>query len=502
MNEVLTPKQISKFKITTRLLMQEAFKKGYKISYFKSSPSTLSGITRCEKNGRELFFRSTLSSLTDAFGVFAAENKALTYSLLSLSGVSTPETISLGDGQSVEYAYDFLDMHKKVVVKPANTNHGEGITIGVTDKVGLKKAVDLARDTGNGEVDVIIQKQIEGDEFRFLVVEGKVIAVASRRPPQVVGDGKATIKKLIEQKNQDPRRGIKHTSDLTLIDIAEVRKVKGEKFLMKIPLKGEVIAVLDVSNLSKGGEAVDFTDKASPVLKELAIKAAEHCFLGIAGVDIMTQDITTNSTKNSFVIEVNLTPGIRMHQFPSEGKPRDVAKIIFEAFEKTSRPIGKQLIIIGRSERVILPDLSSIKVPAKIDTGADWSSIWAHKIVNDNQNLNITFFGPRSKYYTGKVHTFTPKEYSITRVANSFGQKEIRYKIKLKILIEGRLINGTFTLADRSTKLYPILLGRSLINGKFMIDVSKGNPLIAEEKARKSALERELRKYNHKGITL
>jgi len=502
MNEVLTPKQISKFKITTRLLMQEAFKKGYKISYFKSSPSTLSGITRCEKNGRELFFRSTLSSLTDAFGVFAAENKALTYSLLSLSGVSTPETISLGDGQSVEYAYDFLDMHKKVVVKPANTNHGEGITIGVTDKVGLKKAVDLARDTGNGEVDVIIQKQIEGDEFRFLVVEGKVIAVASRRPPQVVGDGKATIKKLIEQKNQDPRRGIKHTSDLTLIDIAEVRKVKGEKFLMKIPLKGEVIAVLDVSNLSKGGEAVDFTDKASPVLKELAIKAAEHCFLGIAGVDIMTQDITSNSTKNSFVIEVNLTPGIRMHQFPSEGKPRDVAKIIFEAFEKTSRPIGKQLIIIGRSERVILPDLSSIKVPAKIDTGADWSSIWAHKIVNDNQNLNITFFGPRSKYYTGKVHTFTPKEYSITRVANSFGQKEIRYKIKLKILIEGRLINGTFTLADRSTKLYPILLGRSLINGKFMIDVSKGNPLIAEEKARKSALERELRKYNHKGITL
>jgi hypothetical protein len=114
----------------------------------------------------------------------------------------------------------------------------------------------------------------------------------------------------------------------------------------------------------------------------------------------------------------------------------------------------------------------------------------------------VIFFGPRSKYYTGQLHKFTPKEYSITRVANSFGQKEIRYKVKLKILIKGRLINGTFTLADRSTKLYPILLGRSLINGKFIIDVSKGNPLIAEEKARKSALEKELRKYNQKGITL
>ena len=502
MNEVSTPEQISKFKITTRLLMQEAFKRGYKISYFKSSPSTLSGITRCEKNGRELFFRSTLSSLTNSYGAFAAENKSLTYSLLSSNGVSTPETISLGDGQAVEDAHNFLDMYKKVVVKPANTNHGEGITIGVTNKTELKKAVNLARNTGNGEVDVIIQKQIEGDEFRFLVVKGKVIAVASRRPPMVIGDGKSTIRALINQKNQDSRRGFKHASDLTLIDVDEVRKAKGVKFLETVLLKGESVDVLDVSNLSKGGEAVDFTDEASLAIKELAIKAAKHCFLGIAGVDIMTQDITSNSTKNSFVIEVNLTPGIRMHQFPSEGKPRDVAKIIFEAFEKTSRPIGKQLIIVGRSERVIFPDLSSTKVPAKIDTGADWSSIWAHKIVVDKGNLNVTFFGPRSKYYTGKVHIFSPKEYSITRVANSFGQKEIRYKIKLKISIKGRLINGTFTLADRSTKLYPILLGRSLINGKFTIDVSKGNPLIVEEKARKSALEKELKKYNQKGVTL
>jgi D-alanine-D-alanine ligase-like ATP-grasp enzyme len=502
MDEVSTLEQISKFKITTRLLMQEAFKKGYKISYFKSSPSTISGITRCEKNGRELFFRSTLSSLTDSYGVFAAENKALTHALLSSNGVSTPETISLGDGQAVGDTFDFLDIHKKVVVKPANTDRGDGVTIGVTDEAGLKKAVSLARDTGNGEVDVIIQKQIDGDEFRFLVVEGRVVAVASRRPPQVIGDGKSTIRELINQKNQDPRRGVKHASDLTLIDVDEVRKARGVKFLEEVLPKGKTAAVLDVTNLSKGGEAIDFTDKASPVLKELAIKAAKHCFLGIAGVDIMTKNITSNSTRDSFVIEVNSTPGIRMHQFPSEGKPRGVAKIIFETFEKTSSPIGKQLIIIGRSERVILPNLSSIKVPAKIDTGADWSSIWAHKIVLDHNNLNVTFFGPRSRYYTGKVHIFTPKEYSITRVANSFGQREIRYKIKLKILIEGRLINGTFTLSDRSTKLYPILLGRSLINGKFIIDVSKGNPLIAEEKARKSALEKELRKYIEKGTLL
>ncbi len=497
MNKVSTLEQISKFKITTRLLMQEAFKRGYKISYFKSSPTTLSGITRCEKNGREFFFRSTLCSLTDSYGVFAAENKSLTFSLLSSNGVSTPDTYSLGCDQAVEDAFAFLDLYKKVVIKPANTNHGEGITIGVTDRIGLKKAVSFARDTGNGELDVVIQNQIEGEEYRFLVLGSEVIAVAGRRPPQVTGDGKSTVKQQIDQKNKDPRRGVKHDKDLTLIDIDEVRQAKGAKFLNTVLQKGVVANVLDVSNLSKGGEAVDFTDIASPALKKLAVKAAKHCFLGLAGVDIMTKDITADSTENSFVIEVNLTPGIRMHQFPSEGKPRDVASVIFDAIEKTSCPIGKPLVVIGRSEKVNLSQLPASNVPAKIDTGADWSSIWAHKVVIKNGKLNVTFFGPGSKHYTGKVHTFSPKEYSITRVSNSFGHREIRYKVKLKIVIKGRVINGNFTLANRKTKLYPILIGRSLIKHKFLVDVTKGRPLLAEEKARKEALKEEIIKITN-----
>ncbi|HZJ34588.1 MAG TPA: RimK/LysX family protein [Candidatus Angelobacter sp.] len=152
----------------------------------------------------------------------------------------------------------------------------------------------------------------------------------------------------------------------------------------------------------------------------------------------------------------------------------------------------RPLTLIGRAEKVELPQLSTIKVPAKIDTGADASSIWAHKIENDGDNLNVTFFGHGSAYYNGQVHTFLPNQYTITRVSNSFGHREIRYKVKLKICVKGRLINGTFTLADRSTKLYPILLGRSLIKHKFLVDVTKGGPLVAEEKARKAALREEI----------
>lgn len=152
----------------------------------------------------------------------------------------------------------------------------------------------------------------------------------------------------------------------------------------------------------------------------------------------------------------------------------------------------KELALIGRAEKVNLPQISAVKVPAKIDTGADAGSIWAYKIENNNKNLEVTFFGPKSTHYTGEVHTFLPNEYNVTRVSNSFGHREIRYKVKLKIAIKGKLINGTFTLADRSTKLYPILIGRSLIKHKFLIDVTKGSPLVAEEKARKAVLREEI----------
>lgn len=152
----------------------------------------------------------------------------------------------------------------------------------------------------------------------------------------------------------------------------------------------------------------------------------------------------------------------------------------------------KELVVIGRAEKVDFPQLPAFKVPAKIDTGADSSSIWAYKIEDDGKKLNVAFFGPDSPHYTSVTHSFSKKEYSVTRIANSFGHKEIRYKVKLRIRVKGRLINGTFTLSDRSTKLYPILIGRSLLKNKFLVDVTKGKPLIAEEKARKTALKEEI----------
>lgn len=152
----------------------------------------------------------------------------------------------------------------------------------------------------------------------------------------------------------------------------------------------------------------------------------------------------------------------------------------------------QDLTIIGRAEKADLLDLGVKGVPVKVDTGADASSIWAHTVEEKDGKLYVVFFGESSNFYTSEQHVFTSDEYSMTRVASSFGHREIRYKVKLRIRLKKRVINGTFTLSDRSQKLYPILIGRSLLARKFLVDVSKGSPLRQAEKERASKLRKEL----------
>jgi hypothetical protein len=151
--------------------------------------------------------------------------------------------------------------------------------------------------------------------------------------------------------------------------------------------------------------------------------------------------------------------------------------------------------IIGRAEKIDIVDLGILCVPAKIDTGADSSSIWTSYIKETSAGLECVFFGKESPFYSGLVVRI-PTGYKITRVANSFGHKELRYKVKLRIRVNGKLIRATFTLSDRSKKTYPILLGRRLLKGKFVVDVSQGDALDDVEKLKAENLKKDLEKLD------
>ena len=152
-------------------------------------------------------------------------------------------------------------------------------------------------------------------------------------------------------------------------------------------------------------------------------------------------------------------------------------------------------IIIGRVEKITFPELGLKNVHAKIDTGADVSSIWATGIHEHNGVLKFKLFGRKSPHYTGKEIEFTVPHYLLTRIASSFGHRELRYVVKLQINLGGRVIVGTFTLADRGKKTYPILIGRKLLNRKFLVDVAKGTPMTEIETGKKDRLRQELETF-------
>ena len=128
---------------------------------------------------------------------------------------------------------------------------------------------------------------------------------------------------------------------------------------------------------------------------------------------------------------------------------------------------------IGTTEVVSLPDYGIDGVMAKIDTGADSSSIWASKIVEVDGELRFTLFGPSSPHY--KNQEVKTRKYSLVTVKNSFGQREVRYKVAVKIEMAERIIRVNITLANRSNNRFPILIGKKTLRGKFLVDVSKPN---------------------------
>jgi hypothetical protein len=148
------------------------------------------------------------------------------------------------------------------------------------------------------------------------------------------------------------------------------------------------------------------------------------------------------------------------------------------------------LEIIGHTTTIELVDIGLANVPAKIDTGADSSSIWASNVKETENGLEYVLFDKQSPFYVGTLFTIS-KNYKRVWITNSFGQKELRYKVKLRIRVNGKLIVATFTLSDRSKNTYPVLLGRRLLRNKFVVDVSHGQvDLRISKKPLKAALTR------------
>ncbi|HYY45612.1 MAG TPA: cyanophycin synthetase [Candidatus Angelobacter sp.] len=294
--------------------------------------------------------RATMTSRTSALGVDIAGDKKLTTTLLASAGLPVPrsEIVRSADeavGVAGRIGYP-------VVTKPLDGNHGRGVSLDLRNEEDVRHGFERAlAQTRTGSV--VVESFIQGNDYRVLVVDGHMVAVAQRVPAHVIGDGEHTVRELVEITNHDPRRGIGHEKVLTRIkldDVAEALVRRQGLELDDVPPVETFVKLAATANMSTGGISIDRTAEADHDNIEIAEEAARVVGLDVAGIDFLTPDICQPVRETGgAIVEVNAAPGFRMHTHPTEGEPQYVAKAVIDMLFPQGTPSRIPIIAVTGS---------------------------------------------------------------------------------------------------------------------------------------------------------
>ncbi|MBW6409106.1 bifunctional glutamate--cysteine ligase GshA/glutathione synthetase GshB [Clostridium weizhouense] len=316
--------------LSTQLLIKESIKRGIKVEISDRSENFI----KLKKGNRvEHVKQATKTSKDNYVTVLIMENKVVTKKILDDNCLNVPKGYEFNSfNDAVLNCTNFSN--KPIVIKPKSTNFGIGISIfpdGV-EKSDLIKAIEIAFKYDNT---VLVEEFIKGKEYRFLVINDKVVGILHRVPANVIGDGVKSIKELVEIKNQSSLRGKGYKTPLEKINLDE----NAELFLKQnnlnfdyIPNKGEIVYLRENSNISTGGDSIDYTDIIPKRFKTVAIEATKAVGAKICGVDMMIEDYQDENSSYG-IIELNFNPAIHIHSYPYKGIERNIAKEILNLLE-------------------------------------------------------------------------------------------------------------------------------------------------------------------------
>ncbi len=309
---------------STHSIVQEAKKRNIPCTRLDNDSMVMLGYGAQQK-----MIWATSTCKTSIIGADCASDKEKTKEILRKAHISVPEG---GIFETIaEFEQALSNMNFPLVIKPADGNHGNGITTNINTREKAVAAFRLAKQISNR---VIVERFIEGFDYRFLVINYKVVAVAKRTPAMITGTGVHTIQELIDITNQNPLRGENHESFLSTIKVDEhtlsILLEKGLNLDSVLP-PGQILYLKHAANLSTGGTAIDTTNDVYPHTIFLAERIARLMHLNICGIDILAKDISLPLTeRNGAVLEVNSNPGFRMHLSPEIGIKRNVAKPVID----------------------------------------------------------------------------------------------------------------------------------------------------------------------------
>lgn len=316
--------------LSTQILMKESIKRGIKTELIDRSDNFIS-ISKDDKT--EYIKQATKTSKDNYITVLAMENKVVTKKILQKNNIKVPDG---SEFNCIEDAISEINnfINKPIVIKPKSTNFGTGISIfpqGASQE-DVISAFEIAFKHDNT---VLVEEFISGKEYRFLVIGDKVVGILHRVPANATGDGEKSIRELIEIKNQSPLRGKGYKTPLEKIDLDENAKLflkhRGLDFDY-IPKKDEVVYLRENSNISTGGDSIDYTDDIHQKFKDIAVKSSQAIGANICGVDMMIDDYSDENSSYA-IIELNFNPAIHIHSYPYIGTEREIAKEILKLLE-------------------------------------------------------------------------------------------------------------------------------------------------------------------------
>jgi GNAT-family acetyltransferase (TIGR03103 family) len=284
-----------------RIIADEAIMRGIAVEVLDAK----GGYLKLTHGGTSIVTRESLSELTNAVAMSRCDDKRVARRVVAEAGIRVPE------GRTASFSaedHEFLAQVGSVVVKPARGEQGAGITVGVTKPEDLDRAIKLAAEHSP---DVLLEELCEGEDLRIVVINGKVIAAALRRPPEVVGSGDHTIRHLLEAQSRR-RSAATHGESVIPVDDLTVDTVREAGWDLDdvLPLN-ERLTVRRTANLHTGGTIRDVTDDLNPVLAKVAIDAADAIGIPVTGIDLMVPSV--EGEEYAF-IEANERPGLANHE--------------------------------------------------------------------------------------------------------------------------------------------------------------------------------------------
>jgi cyanophycin synthetase len=249
-----------------------------------------------------------------------ASNRSLTHQLLARDGLPVPRYAEFTLA-TIERAIAFMEEGtRECVVKPAKgTGGGRGVTTGIHNRSHLALAAAAAAVYGD---DLLIEEQLEGDNYRLLYLDGVLLDCFVRKPPTVVADGRSTVAQLVRRANAERLRHGSELSQVLLSVDLDMRRTLAKQHLSfrSTPPEGTVVTLKTVVNENCGFDNITATGLLCDAIIEAGARAADALQVRLAGIDVVTRYPSVSLEESGgAILEVNTTPGFYYHYHKRDG---------------------------------------------------------------------------------------------------------------------------------------------------------------------------------------